>query len=295
MLSVGSYYFTTALTFEGNNCEQMDKNLAKMTHWYNKANGLGVSGCEAEFYVGRAYIYLLKGDSSNAEKHFTFILETINNRFIPAIVGKGLLAFGRKEYTTALQHFRQALQLDPYSSANVRVGIGHCFWKLGQREKAGLAYKRAVHLYPNDYQALCALATYYLNKMTTEDIKEGMKLVARAFKLCPMHPGSQLFLADHYFYKKEYDKALEFALDVCKMTSSVQIRQRSSYLAGRSYQAKESFYINYVSDNRFRNVAIKCRDFFILRGSINLPCTTTTRPFQSPQKLNQSSCCHISD
>lgn len=215
--------------------------MNKSINCYNKITALGVKGYEAEYYMGRAYMYLLKKELVDAEKHFTFILSDLDSNYVPAIIGRGLIAFSKMEYKTALMFFRRALVLDPYGFVNVRVGIGHCFWKLGQHEKAQIAFERAVELYPNDHNALSALAICYLRKMKKESIIVGIKLMERSHSICKTHPATLLFLADHYYYKKDYDKALNLALDVCRNTEVDGIRKRSAYLAARCYQAKEDF------------------------------------------------------
>lgn len=238
LLSISGYFYNIACLNEGDPT-RAEKAASRAINCYNKINSLGVEGFEAEYYMGRAYLFLFKKELVDAEKHFTFILSDMDPNYVPAIIGRALIAFTKKDYKTALMFFRRALMLDPYGYANVRVGIGHCFWKLNQHEKAKLAFERAVELYPNDHNALCALAICYLRKMSKESTLIGIKLMERSHSICKSHPATLLFLADHYYYKKDYEKALNLALEVCKNTEVDGIIKRSAYLAARCYHAME--------------------------------------------------------
>lgn len=53
--------------------------------------------------------------------------------------------------------------MSPCSLAEVRVGMGHCFVKLNQLEKARLAFSRALELNAKCAGALLGLAVLELN------------------------------------------------------------------------------------------------------------------------------------
>lgn len=55
---------------------------------------------------------------------------------IPALLGKACIAFNKKEYKSALAFYKKALRTNPACPASVRLGMGHCFVKLGNLEKA---------------------------------------------------------------------------------------------------------------------------------------------------------------
>ncbi|ODN02181.1 RNA polymerase-associated protein CTR9 [Orchesella cincta] len=216
--------------------------LVKATNWYNHTgNKMGVNGFEADYYAGRAFLYLNMRDVEQADKHFTFILSSLNPDFIPALLGKGFIAFGKKDFPTALTFFRRVLTLDPSHPTNVRLCIGHCFWNLNQREKARVAYERALEVQPNDVNALSALAVYHLSTMKQNSIVKGVKMLADAYTRDSNHTVALIFLADHYYFKRDFDKSLDLALKAFKNTPVDEMRKHSAFIVGRNYQAKEDF------------------------------------------------------
>jgi RNA polymerase-associated protein CTR9 len=61
---------------------------------------------------------------------------TNDGRIIPAMMGKACIAFNKKEYKSALQFYKRCLKLNPYCPADVRVGMGYCFSRMGRMDKA---------------------------------------------------------------------------------------------------------------------------------------------------------------
>ncbi|CAL8139556.1 unnamed protein product [Orchesella dallaii] len=244
--SISPLAMSVAAYFSQRGYEENDESLLlKATNWYNSVgNKLGVTGFEADYYVGRAFLYLNMKDTEQADKHFSFILSSLDADFIPALLGKGFIAFGKQDYQTALSFFRRVLTLDPYHPTNVRVCIGHCFWKLNQREKAKIAFERALEVQPDDVDALSALAVYHLSTMKQHSIVQGMKMLAQAYSKNSKHAMTLIFLADHYYFKRDFDRSLDFALRAFTDTSlhdRHDIRKLSAFILGRNYQAKEDF------------------------------------------------------
>jgi len=58
------------------------------------------------------------------------------NNNIPSLLGKACIAFNKKEYKVALAYYKKALRTNPACPASVRLGMGHCFAKLGKTDKA---------------------------------------------------------------------------------------------------------------------------------------------------------------
>lgn len=66
------------------------------------------------------------------------IFQSINN--IPSLLGKACIAANKKDYRGALALYKKALRTNPKCPAAVRLGMGHCFYKLGRLEKARFVY-----------------------------------------------------------------------------------------------------------------------------------------------------------
>jgi len=143
-----------------------------------------------------------------------------------------------QEYKTALSFFRRVLTLDPYHPFNVRVCLGHCFWKLNQKEKARVAFERAVEVSPDDVNALSALGVWHLNTMNQNSILKGIKLLADAYLRDSNHLVSIIYLADHYYYKRDFEKSLELSERVFQTSEVNELRNLSAFIIGRIYQTK---------------------------------------------------------
>lgn len=88
---------------------------------------------------------LQQGHPESAMTHFETAL-TSDPKMIPAMLGKANILFNQKKYKESLSYFKQALQLNPNCPADVRLGIGLCYYKLENLEKARLAFERVLQL-----------------------------------------------------------------------------------------------------------------------------------------------------
>lgn len=70
-----------------------------------------------------------------ADAQFNFVLNQSPNN-VPSLLGKACIAFNRKDYRGALAFYKKALRTNPDSPAALRLGMGHCFMKLNNQEKA---------------------------------------------------------------------------------------------------------------------------------------------------------------
>jgi len=55
---------------------------------------------------------------------------------IPSLLGKACIAFNKKDFRGSLAYYKKALRTNPSCPASVRLGMGHCFVKLGKLDKA---------------------------------------------------------------------------------------------------------------------------------------------------------------
>jgi len=61
-------------------------------------------------------------------------MQSSNN--IPSLLGKACIAYNKKDFRSALTHYKRALRINPACPAAVRLGMGHCFMKLNKPDKA---------------------------------------------------------------------------------------------------------------------------------------------------------------
>ena len=62
------------------------------------------------------------------------VTQSPNN--IPSLLGKACIAYNKKDYRSAITHYKKALRINPACPAAVRLGMGHCFMKLNKPDKA---------------------------------------------------------------------------------------------------------------------------------------------------------------
>ena len=87
-------------------------------------------------------------------------------------------------------------------TGSVRLGMGLCFVKLGNIEKARLAFERTLQLNPLSVGALVGLALLELNSKQHDSIKKGVELLSKAYTLDSTNPMVLNHLANHFFFKK---------------------------------------------------------------------------------------------
>ncbi|XP_066276427.1 RNA polymerase-associated protein CTR9 homolog isoform X1 [Branchiostoma lanceolatum] len=192
--------------------------------------------------LGRACFCLLEGDKMDqADAQFNFVLNQSPNN-IPALLGKACISFNKKDYRGALAYYKKALRTNPNCPAEVRLGMGHCFMKLSKADKARLAFQRALELNPKCVGALVGLAILELNsKEDKESIKRGVQHLSKAYTIDSTNPMVLNHLANHFFFKKDYNKVQHLALHAFHGTEVEAIQAESCYQLARSFHVQGDY------------------------------------------------------
>lgn len=191
--------------------------------------------------VGRAHFCLAEAEKiEQADTQFAFVLNQYPNN-IPSLLGKACIYFNKKDYKAALTYYRKCLRVNPNCPANVRLGIGHCFYKLNQMEKAKLAFERALELDPQCVGALVALSIMELNKKTPDSIRKGVQMLSKAYSIDQTHPMVLNHLANHFFFKKDYTKVQHLAFHAFQNTENEPMRAESSYQLARGFHIQGDY------------------------------------------------------
>lgn len=191
--------------------------------------------------LGRAYICLLEGDKMDqAEQQFNFVLNQMQNN-IPALLGRACIAFNKKDYRQALNLYKRALKYAPENSAGIRVGLANTFAKLSKLEKAELSFTRATQIDQKCVGALVGLAILELNMKTPESIRNGVMKLSRAYQYDPQNPMVLNHLANHFFFKKDYERVRQLAMHALNYTENEAMRAESCYHLARAYHAERDY------------------------------------------------------
>ncbi|VDO03599.1 unnamed protein product [Rodentolepis nana] len=223
-----------------------ESNKEKRTQLISRAATLFTSADRIAMYdqkhlLGRAFYFIYEGEKwSHADSQLNFVLNQ-GNPCIQAYLGKACIAFNKQEYKNALLFYRKALMLHPNASPTIRVGIGHCYARLGNVQKARLAFQRALDLDPECVDALVGLAILDLNEKTQESIKQGVQKLSRAYNIDSTNPMVLNHLADHFFYKKEYEKVHKLATHAFHGTENEAMRAESCYQMARAFHVQENY------------------------------------------------------
>lgn len=130
-----------------------------------------------------------------------------------ALLGRARVLYTRRKYKEALACYQRVLSARPTLLPDPRIGIGLCFWQLGQREDAVYAWERSLELDAGNAAAalLCGIAhihTAFENVSDTSTFQreytQGLKLVSKVYKEHG-HALAGTILASYYFSKRDID------------------------------------------------------------------------------------------
>lgn len=235
--TLAAYY--VRLANKEKNREKKRDHFQKATHLYTAADKIVMY--DQNHLLGRAYFCLLEGDKMDqADAQFNFVLNQAPNN-IPSLLGKACISFNKKEYRQALAFYKKALRTNPRCPADVRLGMGHCFYKLGKQEKARLAFERALQLDPKCVGALVGLSLLELNLKTPESIRRGVQMLSKAYTFDSTDPMVLNHLANHFFFKKDYLKVQHLALHAFHNTENEAMRAESCYQLARAYHIQNDY------------------------------------------------------
>ncbi|RXK39956.1 RNA polymerase-associated protein CTR9 [Tremella mesenterica] len=167
------------------------------------ASGAGPDDEPIAVPMGKIILYLARGQPGTAQPMVERLLRRQPNNLV-ALTAHARLQFARRAHEQALQTYQKLLSLDPEMRPDPRIGIGLCLWMLGDKQKARLAWERALQRDPSSWTCMLLTGFAALNTArepaTAEDdraqlIAEGVAYVQSAFKLNNKNAAAALTLA----------------------------------------------------------------------------------------------------
>jgi tetratricopeptide (TPR) repeat protein len=233
---------------------ERDRLFAEATTQLNKADT--VDGSHPLALVGKGAVMLARGDLGRAQQLFSVAANYSKGRSVPALLGQACVSFLRDQFHDALKGYRRALEQNPAAPANVRLGLALSFHALNRPDAARAAFERVLQLDPNNADALVGLAVLTLNTgiaagtsssaaapvdahQAEEHVRSAMALVKRAYAANPRSAAVLIQLANHFFYRKEYNKTMALAQKALHSTQAPRARAEACFQIARAHHAQD--------------------------------------------------------
>ncbi|MDR3747329.1 MAG: tetratricopeptide repeat protein [Acidobacteriota bacterium] len=146
---------------------------------------------------------------------------------------KGMDAMKHKDFPKAADLSQKAIDAYPQFDA-AYDNLGVALIQMGQTDKAGAAFQKAVEVNDKNADANRNYSRYLINIKQYAQAEEPLK---RALMVAPQDPSSLTLLAIAEFQTKDYDGALQSALKVHQV--SHEGYAMAHYIAARVYELKQ--------------------------------------------------------
>ncbi|KAL6891414.1 TPR-like protein [Trichoderma longibrachiatum] len=180
----------------------------------------------------------------NAAKAFDDALRVSQGKNVLALMGKARTLFSMHKYPEALAAYQDVLQKRPdLVDPDPRIGIGCCFWQLGFKEDAKVAWERCLEINPDSKIANILLGLYYLDASGHVPVNsdEFLKLyktamieyTQKAFKLDKEVPITCATFASYFLSRKAWENADKLAHKAIQYTDVNAVASDGWYLLAR--------------------------------------------------------------
>ncbi|KAF5026652.1 hypothetical protein F66182_1278 [Fusarium sp. NRRL 66182] len=179
-----------------------------------------------------------------AVKSFDDALRVSQGKNMLALMGKARALFSMHKYPDSLSIYQDVLQKMPdLVDPDPRIGIGCCFWQLGFKDDAKMAWERCLEINPNSKVANILLGLYYLDASGHVPVNsdEFLKLykkamteyTQRSFKLDKDLPLTCSTFSGYFLSRKAWDNADKLAHKAIQYTDVNAIASDGWYLLAR--------------------------------------------------------------
>ncbi|KWU41627.1 TPR-like protein [Rhodotorula sp. JG-1b] len=175
-----------------------NKVFLKQEYWMRAAKDLeNAQRIDPDSRVVRdlqAALAMAQGQLDRASKLWEIILADEPTHLV-ALMGKARCQFSQRAFRPALKTYQHVLRLSPQFLPDPRIGIGLCFWMLGDREKARRAWERSMVVHPESSSPSAPLLLGLLHVNASKnpllpggdvaraaEYERGLVLIQQAFK-----------------------------------------------------------------------------------------------------------------
>ncbi|ODQ78049.1 hypothetical protein BABINDRAFT_163081 [Babjeviella inositovora NRRL Y-12698] len=136
-----------------------------------------------------------------------------------ALTGRAHILLHRQQYGAALKLYQQVLILNPLLTPDSRIGIGLCFWFLGDTQMAQRAWERSLAVAPSaEARLLLTLAQFdalFTRSLSDAEFVTSYRTALTAVKdqqaLDPENATVRLMLAAHHYARGEHEETARLA------------------------------------------------------------------------------------
>ncbi|KAJ9168031.1 hypothetical protein P3X46_019607 [Hevea brasiliensis] len=217
---------------------EKEEYFIQATKYYNKASRIDMH--EPSTWVGKGQLLLAKGELEQASNAFKIVLEGDRDN-VSALLGQACVEYNRGHYSDSLVSYKRALQVYPNCPGAVRLGIGHCYYKMGNFKKASQAFERVLQANPENVEALVALAILDLQTNEAAGIRRGVEKMQKAFEIYPYCAMALNYLANHFFFTGQHFLVEQLTETALAVTNHGPTKSHSYYNLARSYHSKGDY------------------------------------------------------
>ncbi|KOS18405.1 Tetratricopeptide repeat protein 1 [Escovopsis weberi] len=179
-----------------------------------------------------------------AAKSFDDALRVSQGKNMLALMGKARALFSLHKFPEALTAYQDVLQKMPdLVDPDPRIGIGCCFWQLGFKDDAKVAWERSLEINPESKVANILLGLYYLDSsghvpVNSEEFlslykKAMVEYTQRSFKLGKEVPITCSTFANYFLSRKQWDNVDKLAHKAIHYTDVNAVASDGWYLLAR--------------------------------------------------------------
>ncbi|KAL2753316.1 hypothetical protein ACRALDRAFT_1036001, partial [Sodiomyces alcalophilus JCM 7366] len=179
-----------------------------------------------------------------ALKAFEDAIRVSNGKNMLAVMGKARAYFSLGKYAESLAAYQEVLSKMPdLVDPDPRIGIGCCFWQLGYKEDAKLAWERSLEINPDHKVGNILLGLYYLDasgSLPTDNpefirlYKKAMtEYTQKAFKLDKNMPLTCATFANYFLSRRQFGTVDLLAHKAIQYTDVSAIASDGWYLLAR--------------------------------------------------------------
>ncbi|KAJ4304052.1 protein required for normal CLN1 and CLN2 G1 cyclin expression [Collariella sp. IMI 366227] len=180
----------------------------------------------------------------NALKSFEEAIRVSQGKNMLAVMGKARVLFTLGRYPESLAAYQDVLTKMPdMTDPDPRIGIGCCFWQLGFKDDAKLAWERCLEINPDSKYANILLGLYYLDASShvPTNSPEFIRLYKKAmtectqksFKLDKNLPLTCATFAGYFLSRKQFPNVDALAHKAIQFTDVNNIASDGWYLLAR--------------------------------------------------------------